>query len=102
KVSFNRSGRMRSLGVVRAAVGIGFLAGGAFAYAKTQEGVASLSALSAAQDVKLSYNDQGQLVGRGDPAESQSILALVRDEWKYPVNMADLNPNDPVVNTASE
>ena len=29
-------------------------------------------------------------------------MALLRDEWKYPVNAADLNPNDPVVNTASE
>ena len=29
-------------------------------------------------------------------------MALLRDDWKYPVNTAELNPNDPVVNTATE
>jgi predicted lipid-binding transport protein (Tim44 family) len=29
-------------------------------------------------------------------------MSLLRDDWKYPVNPAELNPNDPVVNTASE
>jgi hypothetical protein len=95
-------GRMRILGVVLAVMGIGFLAGGAYAFVKTQEGVTSLAALSAAQNVKLSYNDQGQLVDRGETAGAESIMALLRDEWKYPVNTAELNPNDPVVNTASE
>jgi hypothetical protein len=95
-------GRMRILGVVLAVMGIGFIAGGAFAFVKTQEGVSSLAALSAAQNVKLSYNDQGQLVDRGETAGAEAIMALLRDDWKYPVNMAELNPNDPVVNTASE
>jgi len=95
-------GRMRGLGIVLAVMGLLFIAGGAFVFAKTYEGYNSLQALSAAQNVKLSYNDQGQLVDRGDPAEAQAILALLRDDWKYPVNSADLNPNDPVVNTATE
>ena len=96
------NGRLRTLGIVLAAMGIVFIAGGAFAFIKTQEGANSLSALSAAQNVQLSYNDQGQLVDRGETAGSEAIMALLRDEWKYPVNAADLNPNDPVVNTASE
>ena len=95
-------GRMRILGVVLAVMGIGFLAGGAFAFIKTQEGVASLGALSAAQNVRLSYNQEGQLVDRGETAGAEAIMALLRDDWKYPVNTAELNPNDPVVNTASE
>ena len=95
-------GRMRGLGIVLALMGIVFMAGGAFVFAKTYEGNQSLNALSAAQNVKLSYNDQGQLVDRGDTAEAQSILSLLRDAWKYPVNTGDLNPNDPVVNTATE
>ena len=95
-------GRMRILGVVLAVVGIGFLAGGAFSGYKTYEGQQSLSALSNAQQVKLTYDEQGQLTDHGDAASAQSILALLRDEWKYPVNMADLNPNDPIVNTATE
>ncbi len=95
-------GRMRIVGVVLAVMGLGFLAGGAFTYMKTQEGVTSLNALSAAQNVKLNYNEQGQLVDRGETAGADSIMALLRDTWKYPVNAAELNPNDPVVNTASE
>ena len=95
-------GRMRILGVVLAVMGIGFLAGGAFAFIKTQEGVASLAALSAAQNVRLSYNEAGQLVDRGETAGAEAIMALLRDDWKYPVNASELNPNDPVVNTATE
>jgi hypothetical protein len=96
------NGRLQKLGIVLSLMGLVFVAGGAFAFIKTQQGFDSLSALSAAQSVKLSYNDQGQLVDRGDTAEAQSIMSLLRDEWKYPVNTAELNPNDPIVNTATE
>ena len=95
-------GRMRILGVVLAVVGVGFLAGGAFAYVKTQQGVTSLAALSAAQNVKLTYNEQGQLTDRGETEGAAAIMSLLRDDWKYPVDASELNPNDPVVNTASE
>ena len=95
-------GRMRGLGIVLALLGIAFLAGGAFTFAKTYEGYTSLNALSAAQNVKLSYNDEGQLVDRGETAGAEAIMSLLANDWKYPVNKADLNPNDPVVNTATE
>ena len=96
------NGRLRILGVVLAVMGIGFIAGGAFAFVKTQEGFNSLNALSAAQNVKLSYNEEGQLVDRGKVEGAAAIMSLLRDDWKYPVNAAELDPNDPVVNTASE
>jgi hypothetical protein len=95
-------GRMKRLGIVLGVMGLLFVAGGTYVFAKTYEGYNSLQALSTAQDVKISYDDQGQLVDHGDAASAQSILAILRDDWKYPVNMADLNPNDPVVNTATE
>jgi hypothetical protein len=95
-------GRIKILGIVLAVMGVGFLAGGAFTFVKTQEGATSLAALSAAQNVKLNYNEQGQLVDRGETAQAQEILALLREDWKFPVNASDLNPNDPVVNTATE
>jgi hypothetical protein len=95
-------GRLRNLGLVLAVFGIVSVAAGGYAFLKTQEGTQSLNALSAAQNVKLSYNDQGQLVDRGEVAGAQAIMSLLKDDWKYPVNMAELNPNDPVVNTATE
>ncbi len=69
---------------------------------KTQDGYSSLSAFSAAQGVELTYNDQGQLTDRGTPEGAQPIMSLLVDDWGYPVVAAELNPNDPLVNTASE
>ena len=96
------TGRMRILGVILAVFGLAFMAGGGYAFLRTQEGARSLQAFSAAQAVKLSYNEQGQLVDRGETAEAQEILALLQKDWGYPVVASDLNPNDPVVNTATE
>jgi hypothetical protein len=96
------TGRMRILGVVLSIFGLAFMAGGAYAFVRTQEGARSLQAFSAVQDVKLSYNEQGQLVDRGETAEAQQILALLQNDWGYPVVTGDLNPNDPVVNTPTE
>ena len=94
--------RLQKVGIGLVLMGLVFFAAGGYTLYKTQQGASALQTFSAAQNVKLSYNDQGQLVDRGDTAEAQSILALLRDEWKYPVNTADLNPNDPTVNTATE
>ena len=94
--------RLRYLGIVLAVFGLAFVAAGGFAFLKAQEGVRSLNAYSAAENVKLAYNDQGQLTDHGDAAQAQAILALLKNDWGYPVVASDLNPNDPVVNTATE
>ncbi len=94
--------RLRRLGLVLAVIGIVFAAGGAYAFMKTQEGYASLNAFSAAQNVTLTYNDQGQLTSAGETAEAEAIMAMLTKDWGYPVVTGDLNPNDPVVNTGSE
>ena len=96
------TGRLRILGVVLAVFGLAFMAGGAYTFIRTQEGARSLQAFSAVQNIKLSYNDQGQLVDRGETAEAQGIMALLQNDWGYPVVASDLNPNDPVVNTPTE
>ena len=95
--------RLQTLGVVLAVIGLGFLAGAGVAFAKVQAGYASLHALSAAQNVELTYNADGQLADdTGSTKEATAIMSLLQDDWKYPVVKSDLNPNDPVVNTASE
>jgi hypothetical protein len=72
------------------------------AYAKVQDGYDSLKAFSAAQNVELTYNEDGQLLDRGETEGAEAIMALLTEDWKYPVVESDLDPNDPVVNTASE
>jgi hypothetical protein len=94
--------RLRKLGIVLAALGLVFVAASGYAFLKTQEGMKSLSAYSAAENVKLNYNDQGQLTDRGTTEGAAAIMSLLKDDWGYPVNQADLNPNDPIVNTATE
>ncbi len=94
--------RFRTLGILIVVIGLGFLVGGGVAYGKVQQGYDSLHALSAAQNVTLSYNEDGQLIDRGTTEGAQAIMSLLKDDWKYPVVESDLDPNDPVVNTATE
>jgi hypothetical protein len=94
--------RLKGLGIVLALIGIAFIGAGAFAYLKVQEGTASLNAFSGAQNVTLAYNADGQLLERGETAGAQEIMSLLKDDWGYPVVASEMNPNDPVVNTASE
>jgi len=96
------NGRLKILGAMLAVVGLAFIVGGGFAFYKTNQGAQSLQAFSAAQNVKLSYNEAGQLVDRGETAGADKIMAQLTNDWGYAVNTADFNPNDPLVNTASE
>jgi hypothetical protein len=94
--------RLQRLGVVLVLIGIAFVAAGGYTFIKTQEGANALQAFSVAQNVKLSYNDQGQLVDHGTTAGAVAIMSLLTNDWGYKVNASDFNPNDPLVNTASE
>ncbi len=94
--------RLRLLGIAMLASGVFGAGVGAFTLIKTMDGVNSLQAFSQAQAVKLSYNESGQLVDRGETAGAEKILSLVTNDWGYAIAKGDLNPNDPLVNTASE
>ena len=94
--------RLRVLGIILALMGFAFVAAGGFAFFKVQEGTASLKAFSAAQGVVLTYNEDGQLIDRGETAIAESIMGLLTSEWGYPVVASELDPNDPIVNTGSE
>jgi hypothetical protein len=94
--------RLQILGVVLAVFGLAFVAAGGYAYLKVQEGQRALTAFSAAQSVELTYNEQGVLVDRGEPAQAQAIMDLLTKDWGYTVDNSEFNPADPTVNTASE
>jgi hypothetical protein len=94
--------RFKVLGLALIVAGIVFVGVGGYTYVKTQEGANALQAFSAAQGVTLTYNDQGQLVDRGKTEGATAIMGLLTNDWGYAVNSSELNPNDPVVNTASE
>ena len=94
--------RLQQLGIGLVLMGIVFFAAGGYTLYKTQQGASALQAFSAAQNVKLSYNDQGQLVDRGETAGADKIMALLVNDWGYAVDKSELNPNDPLVNTPSE
>ena len=94
--------RFKVVGFGLVLAGLVFAGVGGYTYVKTQEGATALAAFSAAQNVKLAYNDQGQLTDRGKPEGAAAIMGLLTNDWGYAVNAAELNPNDPVVNTASE
>lgn len=94
--------RLRIVGAAMAAIGLAFVVGGGVAYSMTQEGYDSLQNFSEVQNVTLSYNDEGQLIDRGTTEMADEIYALLTEDWGYPVVDSDLDPNDPLVNTASE
>ena len=94
--------RFQILGFVLAIIGLGFLVGAGIAYAKVQGGYDSLQAFSEQQNVQLSYNEDGELTDRGETAGAEEIMSLLEDDWNYPVVESDLDPDDPLVNTATE
>ena len=94
--------RFKKLGLALMVAGLAFVLVGGYTLIKTQEGAKSLSTFSSVQNVTLKYNDQGQLTDGGKVEGATAIMSLLTNDWGYPVVAADFNPNDPVVNTASE
>jgi hypothetical protein len=94
--------RLQTLGIILAVIGLFFVAGAGIAYSQIQNGYDSLQAFSEAQGVELSYNEDGELVDRGTTEGADAIMTLLTEDWGYPVQMSELDPADPLVNTDSE
>ena len=98
------------LGVFLIVVGLGYFVGAGVAYSKTQGGYGSLDAFSAAQNVELNFNEDGELVDRGTTEGADAIMQLLKDDWDFPVvegcgtliTPAGICADDPVVNNQSE
>ena len=94
--------RFKIVGIGLVIAGIVFVGVGGYTYMKTQAGRERARGLQRGAERQARYNDQGQLTDRGTAEGAAPILALLKDDWGYTVDPSELNPNDPVVNTASE
>ncbi len=87
--------RFKVVGLGLIVAGLVFVGVGGYTYMKTQEGATALQAFSAAQAVELSYNDEGQLVDRGETDGAAAIMGLLTDDWGYAVNNGRAQPERP-------
>ena len=94
--------RLRITGVILILIGIVAVGASGYTFLRTQESADSLQGFSEAQDVNLSYNGDGQLIDRGTVEGAEGILTLLGDTWRWPIVDSELDPNDPLVNTATE
>lgn len=94
--------RLRTLGIVLAVIGLIFVVAGAVAFTRVQDGYEAMQTFSEAENVTLSYNEDGQLTDRGTTEGADAIMVLLAEDWGYAVVASDLNPDDPLVNTATE
>ena len=94
--------RLRSVGIVVLVIGVLFLVAGGVAYFRVQDAYGALQSFSEAENVTLSYNEDGELIDRGTTEGAQAIMSLLEDDWGYPVVEADLDPADPLVNSSTE
>lgn len=92
----------RLISFVVMALALVILAVGVVNMQKANQGLQSLAAVYDAQNIELSYNEDGQLIDRGETAGADAIKSLMLDDWKFPANMGDLDPNDPQINTPTE
>jgi hypothetical protein len=90
------------LGAFLIVVAIGYFIGAGVAYSRTQGGYGSLQSFSEAQNVQLNYNEDGELIDRGTVEGAEAIRTLLEDDWNFPIVDGDLDPDDPLVNSATE
>lgn len=94
--------RLQTVGIVMSVIGLIFLIAAFVAYDKVQDGYTAFDNFSAAENVTLSYNEDGELIDRGTTEGADAIMALLTEDWGFTPTAGDFDPNDPVVNTATE
>ena len=94
--------RLGLIGLMLVVVGLGFAVSAGVTYSKVQGGYGALQSFSEVQNVELSYNEDGELVDRGETEGALAIRSLLEDDWGFPIVDADLDPDDPLVNSATE
>ncbi len=95
--------RLRIVGIALVVGGLG-LTGAGFLYGLplADDGLDAAQQMYEAQGITLAYDEQGRLLDRGTPEGADAIMALLVDEYQYPVDRSNFDPGDPVVNTRDE
>jgi len=95
--------RVRLLGIFLLLAGV-TLAGVGFLYGlpQAENGLDSAQAMYKEQGVTLTYNEDGELTDRGTTEGAQAIMDLLENDFEYPVNHDNLDPDDPLINTRDE
>ena len=75
---------------------------GIYLNGKASDGLKSLDAVYAAQARYMSYDDDGNFTDRGTVEGGNAILSLIEDDWAFPLDRGNLDPNDTLVNTPDE
>jgi hypothetical protein len=93
---------LKFVGVVFTVAGIICIVAGGFIIAKAGGAQQSLQAVYRAQNVQMSYDEEGNFTDRGTVEDGNAILNLLTEDWQYPLNKNNLDPSDPLVNTPDE
>lgn len=100
-----RINRIGFISIAGLALVVGGLIGvvlGGYLYFKADGGLDSLDAVYEVQGRMMTYDAQGNFIDRGTVEGGDAILSLIEDQWEYPLNRANLDPGDPLVNTPDE
>lgn len=94
--------RLRILGVIVLIIGVVAVLGGVYGYTRYAAGQDALQGFSQAQNVVLTYDDEGRSTDRGTVEGGAAIKQLLGETWRWPINEGELDANDPLVDTATE
>jgi hypothetical protein len=94
--------RLQTVGILISVIGLIFVVAAGVAYLKVQDGYTAFGNFSEAENVTLNYNEDGELIDRGTTEGAEAIMTLLTEDWGFTPVMGDLDPDNPVVNTATE
>ena len=94
--------RLKILGVLVALIGLAFLAAGGYSLMRAQQGDDGAQRLQRSAERPAHLQRRWAAVSAGETSEAEAIMSLLTNDWGYTVADSDFDPNDPIVNTASE
>lgn len=94
--------KFKFVGIIFSVAGLIFIIAGFFISYMAQGGLDSLQAVYRSQNVMMTYDENGNFTDRGTVEGGDAILKLLTEDWEFPLNKRNMDPNDPLVNTPDE